>query len=155
MSPLGILPHSKGGVLPHLEEFNKHPALRHNPYVGRTVTTHNGSEHFILPALWRSCLSGVFCEFRGPCSGWYFLLKKVSKVVNINAYHVILSRINCDVASKYKQPKEHFKIPNSVFYLWRHRLWRRGHLTPRGRLAPPYSTWVLVTNYLCPCDRII
>ena len=51
MSPLGLLPHHKGGVLPHLEEFNKHAALRHDPYVGKTVTTHNGSEHFILPAL--------------------------------------------------------------------------------------------------------
>ena len=51
MSPLGLLPRHKGGVLPHLEEFNKHAALRHNPYLGKTVTTHNGSEHFILPAL--------------------------------------------------------------------------------------------------------
>ena len=69
MSPLGLLPRHKGGVLPHLEEFNKHAVLWHDLYVGKTMTTHNGSEHFILPALLRPCLSGVFCEFRGPCSG--------------------------------------------------------------------------------------
>ena len=46
-----------------------------------------------------------------------FLLKKVFKVVNMNAHHIFLSRINCELAGKSKQPKEHFKISESVLYL--------------------------------------
>ena len=108
MSPLGILPHHKGGggggegVSPHLEEFNKHAAL---PDYGMIHMWQDCDHKQVVNILFYEHCDGhvlamFFVNSEDLAAVDIFLLKKVFKVVNRNAYHVILSRINCDLAGK-------------------------------------------------------